>query len=450
MTEFVQNELHLFVIRFLLLASTMLLVFHFAYIQVKTKPCYHINKYIIAHILLLLWLVGMLLQYIVINSEVSVRISYLKEVPLIFVGYYIFLFAYSYSVKKPMSKKQSSLLRIIPVVCFFLLILAVVNGNSDLSLKLRYIYGTLVVIYLIIGLAAFVWYNLKKEGINRTKEKFCFLAVLGFDLFVHAIFYFEVMHFSVDVLILFMFLYLVIIVSFTIKHQLYDKIPFMLDSILSNANYGIIVINNRLEIVDINKDFFKQYVSIDGVNNLQDIIDQVKSISDNKLSVDNILFAVKAVEQNHFTGEVCVNVDERFLQLIYTVSSIFDERKEKIATMITFLDMTQMIHLQNGIINKNNQLIKANKKLEEHMKNMKKLTVEKERDALMTDINDIFGHSMTELIALLEVSGLLLEQDERDEVIEVAISESTSRARAALEEMRQSVSKYLKGVKLND
>ncbi|PKM95337.1 MAG: hypothetical protein CVU84_06570 [Firmicutes bacterium HGW-Firmicutes-1] len=450
MNEIVPNALHIFGIVVLLLASTLLLVFYFVYIYVKAKPSYFIKKYIIAHLLLLLWLVVLLLEYMVVNNAVRINFSYLKDAMMVFVGYNIFLFAYSYSYKRPMDQKLSVLWCSIPCIAFILLIASAIGGSSNQALKLRYIYGTLIIGYLLVGIVFFIYYNLKTEGLNRTKQSLYFIAAIGFDLLAHIVFYLGTLNVKHDIFILFMFLYLSGLIGVTIKYQMYDKIPFVLESVLNNANYGIIVINNKLEIVDLNKDFFKQYITIEAINKLEDMMNQFKSISDNKLSVDNILCAVKEVEQNQFTGELRINIEKRDLHLFYTVSSIFDERQQKIATMITFRDMTQMMHLQKGIIHKNDQLLKANKKLEEHMENMKELTVEKERNVLMTEINDTFGHSMTEIMALLEVCGLLLEQEERDEVVEIAIRETTSRARDALDEMRQAVSRYKKGVGLND
>ncbi|MBC7958437.1 MAG: hypothetical protein H7X94_01095, partial [Vallitaleaceae bacterium] len=132
----------------------------------------------------------------------------------------------------------------------------------------------------------------------------------------------------------------------------------------------------------------------------------------------------------------------------YTITAIH-KNNQKIAAMLTFRDVTEQTSLQYSIEGKNYELLEANQKLKEHMQNVKELTSEKERDTLMTEINDTFGHSMTEIIALLQLCTLLLST-EQEERAEKAISDTILRARAALEEMRQSVSKYKKGVGIDD
>ena len=91
---------------------------------------------------------------------------------------------------------------------------------------------------------------------------------------------------------------------------------------------------------------------------------------------------------------------------------------------------------------KNNELNVANIKLKKYLKAVEKLTVEEEINRIMTEIHDTLGHSMTELLALIEVTGLQLEKNDEDamETIQSAID----KARSSLEEIRLAVAKYKK------
>lgn len=443
------NDVHHFFKVVLLLASTILMVIHYVYIKIKVKSNDAINKFLLAHLMLIFWGAFLLLQHIVPGYANKTVITYFEMLSITLVGYNILIFAYSYSYKKSISDKKSMLFIAVPLACFLIYNVGVFV-DEPIGFNYSFVTAIILISYFIVGIMFFAYYTIKTKGLNRTKQCAYFSAAIGFDIYAYVIFCFESKGIDTTRFIYIMPVYLLFLIAFTMKYQLYDKMPFVLEAVLQNGNQGIIVINNYLKVVDYNKNFFKNYINIDEIEVLEDFIERLKTISTNKLSVDNVLYAVKSVEQNHFTGDLKILNNDIELFLSYTVNSIYDDHELKVATMITFRDITEMTCLQNGIRNKNSQLLRANNKLEEHMKNVQDLTVEKERDVLMTEINDTFGHSMTEIMALLEVCALLLEHDENNEAIEKAIEETTTRARAALAQMRDSVSRYKKEVAIND
>lgn len=432
----------------LLLFSIILMVIHFVYIKIKVKINAAMKYFLNAHWMLIIWGTFLLLKLITPQHINEKAITYLMTISIIFVGYHLFIFAYSY-IKKTISNKHSTLLVIPPFFSFILYSLGTFIYES-LGYILRFCAVTVVVGYLIAGLVFFAIYIFKTEGFKKTKQWTYFYTVVGFDVLAHLIFYLDMLNISNRYLIYLMPLYLIFLMAFTIKYRLYDKMPFVLETIFHNANQGIIVMNNDHTIIECNTKFFKNYMNIDELDTLDDFISKLKEITDNKLSVDNILYAVKNLEKNQISGDVKICKDSTEQFLAYTVNIIYDHHGQKIATMIAFRDMTEMTCLQNGIRKKNNQLMRANNKLEEHMKNVQELTVEKERAILMAEINDTFGHTMTELIALLEVCILRFENEYQVESVEKAIDEAKDRARAALEQMREAVSRYKKEVIAND
>lgn len=444
----INDSQHFLMVVFLLI-SIILMVIHFVYIKIKVKITDAIKYFLNAHLMLIIWGAFLLLKYIKPEFISETGISYFMTMSITFVGYQILVFTYSYSFKKSISDKQSALFILIPFSCFLTYNIGVFIYEPR-GYMLRIASATVLVCYLIIGLLYFAFYTIKTAGLNRTKQWTYLYTVIGFDIFAHIIYYMDASGISNIILIYLMPVYLVFLIGFTIKYRLYDKMPFVLEKIFHNANQGIIVINNYLNVIEFNKKFFTKYMNIDDIEVLEDFINQLKIISDNKLSVDNILYALKNVEKNHYSGDIKIKNSNMEFYLTYTVNSINDDYNQKVATMITFRDMTELTSLQNGIRDKNNQLISANNKLEEHMKNAQNLTAEKEREVLMAEINDTFGHSMTEILALLEVSVLLLEQEDNVEAIEKAIDDTKTRARLALAQMREAVSRYKKGVTTND
>jgi signal transduction histidine kinase len=126
----------------------------------------------------------------------------------------------------------------------------------------------------------------------------------------------------------------------------------------------------------------------------------------------------------------------------YTSKPIYDYMKNKIATLLTFFDMTDIYELYQKLENKNTELMDANRRLQIHIKTVQQLTTETERNKIMADIHDTLGHSMMELLALLEVSDLVIEQNEGD-ILEI-IQEAIDKGRDSLTEVREAVSKYKK------
>ncbi len=436
-----------------LLISALLMTLYRSYISVKTKPSYYIKTYLTGQMMLILWSVFFLFERISPEAWMVTLFSYLKQGSLSLLGLFILIFVTKKYAIKPILKPMAFVMGIIPFLMLLLLALNEVFEVRDVpSHPMRVISAGLSLFIVMGSLLYFLRRNLKNKGLVSIRKFHFFIAVIIFPSYIQWINFLEVLDLSVDLLLVVMMFYMIFIVSLRMRYKLFNDIPFELEAVFENVHYGIVVISDTLEILSFNQAFFKQFIDINDLNYFPDLLERFKQLSNNKLSVDNILTSMNEVEQNQITGELKMELSSRSVDFTYTINSIYDSqenRYKKIATMVTFRDITQIKSLQYDIENKNFQLIEANNKLQEHMENLKELTVEKERDALMTEINDTFGHSMTEILALLEVCALLMEQ-EQEVRVEKAITDTIERARKALEEMRQSVSKYKKGVTIDD
>jgi signal transduction histidine kinase len=118
----------------------------------------------------------------------------------------------------------------------------------------------------------------------------------------------------------------------------------------------------------------------------------------------------------------------------------------KIATIITLHDITEIQNLCEALENKKNELMFAKERLEEHMTSIQLLTIENERNKLMSEVHDTLGHSMTEILALLEKCDMVLNQKNNNDKTnaEAVIEEAIARAREGLSEIRRSVTKFKK------
>ncbi len=102
--------------------------------------------------------------------------------------------------------------------------------------------------------------------------------------------------------------------------------------------------------------------------------------------------------------------------------------------------MTDIYDLYRRLEEKNSELVEANNRLQNHVKNVQQLTMETERNKIMADIHDTLGHSMVELLTLLEVTDMIMEQQHED-VLDT-VDEALAKGRNSLKEIREAVTKY--------
>lgn len=425
-----------------LLCSSLLMTLYWSYTWAKLKPTYESKKYLTGQMMIILWSVFLLFEVIAPKSELEALFSYLKEGMICILGFIIIRMLQTYYKGSPLIKKFILWMSGVPSIT---LLIFIINNQTSAHV----LSATINLLYFLCGLFYYLKVELQNKGRMSMRQIHFVVTLIAFPFYGYLVYYLDALDIKVEKLIYWMPGYLLIMVGLSMKRKLFDDLPLVLEAVLQNVNYGIIVVDNKLEILSLNRTFFKQFIEIDENNCFVNFIEQLTKVATNKLSVDNILVAVKTFGKKIITGEFKLDIEGRRVEFTYTISSICDTYQKQIATMVTISDVTQITYLQRDIENKNIQLLEANEKLKEHMENLKELTVEKERDALMTEINDTFGHSMTEMLVLLEVCSLLIDQEDEEKVVN-AISDTITRARDALEEMRQSVTKYKKGVSSDD
>ncbi len=86
--------------------------------------------------------------------------------------------------------------------------------------------------------------------------------------------------------------------------------------------------------------------------------------------------------------------------------------------------------------------------MKKYLETVEKLTVEEEINRIMTEIHDTLGHSMTELLALIEVADILVDVNDVEAL--KTIQEAIRRARNSMDEIRLAVIHYKKWEDLYD
>jgi len=234
-----------------------------------------------------------------------------------------------------------------------------------------------------------------------------------------------------------------------LKHKFLDILPHALLDVVEFIDDGFMVINVEHHIEDYNALFFNRFMDMNHCEKMEDVMNVFADIVKDSEDLDNLMVALKVSKKDHISGEISFKKkqSETFLNIQYTAKAINDLYGSKIATIITFHDITEIQNLYLALESKKKELMQAKERLEEHIASIQQLTIEQERNKLMSEVHDTLGHSMTEVLALLEKCDLVLEQDPFQ--FEAVLEETIVRARKGLSEIRSAVSRFKKmGVKI--
>lgn len=422
-----------------LLILAIILTLNNRYFFIKIKPTYLVTKFLHCQITIIIWLITLVFEILSPNDLFKSIFSIFKMVMFCYFSYNTnALLLYITGNRK--NNKQLILFWI----SFLVFISIIYCRYLDYSF-----YIIIVILYMLqIGIFSIVAL-VKCFRRNHLKYLSYKVFIYTFMIFAYTIQFLDIINIHNIVLFNLFSLFCLIILIIVPNSNMFDDLPVVYEGILRNAHYGIIVVDNGLKILTYNHNFFERFIHKEETDNFVDLINKLKAVTDNRLSVDNILTSVNEAAYNHIIGEIVISLGDSKIYLYYTVNAIFDAKYEKIATMVSFMNISDLKYLQQSIEVKNKQLSEANIKLKEHMENLSALTSENERNKLMLEINDTIGHYMTEILGLLEVCSLLLQQNNNKQA-EKLIIDTVNRARIALEEIRQMVSQYKKGAYIDD
>lgn len=239
---------------------------------------------------------------------------------------------------------------------------------------------------------------------------------------------------------------LLFIVS-VLKYQFLDVLPIAINETIDSMSEGMLVVHDSGMILDSNTEFFKKTFGYKTIQNPKDIHEFFQEIEAYVVSENQISDLKSSLEVSHGDGIRkgtlnVISVYKKEIIIYYTAKPLYDYGKHKVATLLTFFEMTEIYEMSHELALKNEELTKANNRLKQHVKTVQQLTMEEERNAIMAEIHDTLGHSMMELLTLLEVTDLLMEQNQDN--IEETIDEAIDKARNSLKEVRSAVSKYKK------
>lgn len=437
-------ELDEFIMIFLALFTTLLMVIFFTYIEAKVKFNSYNRIFLKTQVFLIAWSLFFLLQNMVHQAEIKTMSLIIQNIAICIAAYYNILFVKSFYSGEKMTIVIESAIKAVPAILSVLIGIFLSASNWDYSRIGIILVSVALLLYVFLGILLYIKGILLIEEKRIVYQTIYYFSAAFLVLICATVLSFNNMGKQIFALNILLSGYLLFMIWLTIKHQLYEQLPFVFDSILDNSGYGIIIFDNNLKLVDYNRNFLSRYFEMDNILDLNSFIEKLEKVCKSKLSVENFEEAAEKIEGNYISGELTVNYNNTVSNLNYSIMGLLDANKNRMGIVATFRDMTSTIQIQVDLQNKNKELIQANEKLKEHIGKIHALEVEKERNVLMEEISDTFGHSMTEILALLEVGGILLEQKDAETAIINNIEETIYRSRKALTQMRESVSRYNK------
>lgn len=236
---------------------------------------------------------------------------------------------------------------------------------------------------------------------------------------------------------------LMLLITAVMKYQFLDILPYTVTEALNLIEDGYIVFDKDGNLEDFRMSMLEGVLALDSCQNIDDLIEAFNLVMTNQVTLLNLKSATEVKDDGYIIGELQMTVDAYPIHLQYIAKAISDTSGMKIATMVAFHDMTELQVLYKTLDSRQVELMEAREKLEFHIKTVRELSMETERNGLMAEINDTLGHSMAEVLAILEKCDMILRDEQGDEVGALeAIDLALDKSRASLKEIRAAVTKF--------
>jgi signal transduction histidine kinase len=401
-----------------------------------------------------LWTTFYIFERIAPSVQIRWMICTVEYLAICYIGFFAFMFSRSYRGLKKLKRYQLILLLTPPTFFYLSVLTNPLHHQFYKSLtRTTEVYGPLcwllileTFIYYLGGVYHFIRKS-DQRSIYRKKQMIYFSFAIITPIVIHILYTIKVIDVTYNASLVVMPFSNVLITISVLKYKFLDILPHALLEVVESLEDGFLVINAEGDLEDYNAVFFDRLIDISQCKHIDEVIDALGQVTVNRAALDNVRYSINVNKDNYISGEVTFRLEnEELCTVQYTTKAINDVYGAKIATIITLHDITELQSLYEALESKKNELMFAKERLEEHMTSIQLLTIENERNKLMSEVHDTLGHSMTEILALLEKCDLMLNRKENSDVVsaEAAIEEAIARSRDGLSEIRKSVTRFKK------
>lgn len=225
-----------------------------------------------------------------------------------------------------------------------------------------------------------------------------------------------------------------------LRYSFLNIVPIARHKIVSNLRESIIVLDNENCIVDCNTVFSKTFphftFHLNGTY-IADFADYIKNAAEKDPEIENLIYSLKNPDKLNYNGEFSIcNSEEKSYSI--DIQPISQEVTDRFGRIISINDITEYRNLLSELDQKNRELSVINEQLRKYADNIEELVVSRERNRFAREVHDVLGHSMTLIIALLEVSTITCKKD--PETTGQKLNDALMLARESLKTIRRSVS----------
>lgn len=431
-----------------LIISGMISLIILTYIFIESKKDNKVTYFIILQAIIIIGSFLYILELLSPNFTTMWTLRKIQYFNACFISIVFLLFSYAYTQEKRLKTKYVILLFIPHTLC---LISVITNEYHYIFYKKISMeqteYGIICFLHILISYAYILlglYFFLKCKKKCSIQQKTIVIVATLIPLITHLIYINNTNHFQIVITHLILPLSSITIGIGILKYHVLHLSPYIMNNLFDSVQDSILVINENNKIEDYNKKLLRTFsINVNKCDSFKDFIDIVSCIVKEEKMINEINNMVYSNAENK-SGELIVEMNNIEMVLSYRISNVFNKDRTKKATIIIFDDITNFKHLVQKIERKNEELEVANKKLNNHLKNIELLTIERERSKLMIEINNTIGNTITELLALLEICNLFITRNKNTDEITAIIDDALVRARNGLNEIRSSVKKYKK------
>ncbi len=400
------------------LFSIVLGTFFFGWICLQARRTALLYHYLAVQGIILVWLACKVFKTLAPTAELKWIFIVAQYLAVCFVGSALLFFGYVYARGKPLPKKLYFLLNIPPT--FFFIVVATNPKHhlfyssydflGDTFGPLFYLYTIVTYAYMAVGIFFCASRFRKEQGGNNIQARLLTLGII-IPLIFNALYVCDLIDPRFDLTPVSCNLSLVILAYAIYKHRFLDIVPQGIAVALDNLQEGVLVVNNRGQVLDNNR-------ALACLLGIEDDVITLRSVDEADESLAKICGEEKVITRlvEDARAEIGIQIREIVLsgQLIKSLTVQAktwqtDGRKEGYVIML--YDNSRYRELITELEDRNSELDLLNRRLQEHAENLKRLAIMRERNRLAREIHDVMGHSLVLLLNILETSKLLLATD---------------------------------------
>lgn len=399
--------------------SIILAVYFLSYICLNAKRTALFYHYLTLQIILLNWLVSKVFKTVAPTVELKWFFIVAQYATVCFLGSAVLMFGYRYATGKTLPPRISIPLNI-PPLFFFLVI--VTNEEHHLFYKtydflgdtfgpLFYAYSAVTYVYIAIGLHYCATQFRKNSGAKSIESRLLIAGIL-IPLFFNALYIGDLMEPRFDITPVTYNLSLLLFAYAIYRHRFLDVVPAGISTAFHNLREGVLVFDAGGRILDQND----ALLDILGLNKRvhYETVAEIEAELNNSCREGELVLKTVAAYREREHGEYVHEINgkgESDSHLAVRIQPVKPYKKEPWGYMCIVYDNANYMGLITELEEKNRQLALANKKLEAHGENLKRLAIIEERNRMAKEIHDILGHSLVLVLNILESSCILLNSD---------------------------------------